>query len=103
MSMVTATPPQVVARREPESGLVGCIVAIGMIVFGVWFAYNATMDFARGQSDPQVIQAAEMEFLYDRMNCEPGEVLQITVLPGGAKSVRCAPGDNMPARREPRG
>lgn len=103
--IVNAPPAQREAKRDAGSALGGCIIAVGLIMFGLWFGVRATIDFAHGAlNDPEAGQAAEMRMLQESMNCEPGEVLQITPLPGGAKSVRCAAGANMPpVRRQAEG
>jgi hypothetical protein len=90
------------AVQAGSDGRIGCsIIAVGLIVFGLWFGYNKTLEFLY---DPDVAIEAEMEYLQRRMDCLPGEMLEITPLGNhGAKSVRCVPGRSMPQREEPRG
>lgn len=103
-TLISATPrPQAQAQGE-SSGCILQLVAIAVIVFGLIFGYNKTLEFAHGVlRDQDAIDAAEMQMLQGSMNCEPGEVWEIRPLGNhGAKSVRCVPGGNMP-RGEPRG
>lgn len=105
MTTLISTTPRPQAQARPESS--GCIlqlIAIVVIVFGLIFGYNKTVEFLHDRLyDPNVAIENEMRYLQRRMDCEPGEVLEITPLGNhGAKSVRCVPGGNMP-RREPRG
>lgn len=103
MSAAAGARPQ--AQPQSEDGKLGCtIIAVGLILFGGWFGATKTIEFAHGVLyDPDVAIEAEMEYLQQKMPCEPGEVLEITPLGNhGARSVRCVPGNNMP-RREPRG
>lgn len=97
-ALVSATPrPQAQAQGE-SSGCYLQLIAAGLIVFGLIFGYNKTIEFAHGLLyDPNVADEATMKYLYRRMDCLPGEVLEITPLGNhGAKSVRCVPGRNMP-------
>jgi hypothetical protein len=81
------------------------IVAIAAIVFGSIFAYNLSIEKLHAYLyDPDVAIEATNKYLYQRMDCLPGEMLEITPLGDrGAKSVRCVPGRSMPQREEPRG
>lgn len=99
--IVNAGAPQQAARRDAGNSLGGCIVGLGLILFGTWFAATKTVEFAAGfLHNPETGQAAEMRMLQERMNCEPGEVLEIRPLgDAGAKAVRCVAGDNMPPVR----
>lgn len=73
------------------------IIAVGLVLFGLWFGFNKSVEFLHSRlHDPEEAIQAEMEYLQRRMDCLPGEMLQITPLPGGAKSVRCVPGPAMP-------
>jgi hypothetical protein len=102
-TIVNAAPTQQAVKRDGSN--LGClIIAIGMIVFGGWFGVTKSIEFAYDLTyDPNVAIEAEMEYLQRRMDCLPGEVLQITPLGDkGAKSVKCVAGPNMPpVRRQP--
>jgi hypothetical protein len=100
--IVNAGASQRETKRDTSSSLGGCILVIGLILFGLWFGVNKGVEFAHSiLYDPEVGIQAEMELLQRTMNCEPGEVLEIRPLDdAGAKSVRCVPGDNMPPTRQ---
>lgn len=102
MTTVINAHPRQETRQEPGGQTFGCLVAAGLIAFGLWMGANKTLEFAHGRlRDAEAIQAAEMQMLMESMNCLPGETLVIIPLPGsnGAKAVRCVPGDNMPRRQ----
>lgn len=92
-------------QSDSDSGLIKLIISIGLIGFGLWFGSNVTIEFLHNRLyDPNVAIEAEMEYLQRKMNCAPGEVLEIRPLGNhGAKSVKCVPGGNMPARGGTRG
>jgi hypothetical protein len=103
-TVINAHPTRQEARPEPGSQMIGCLVAIALIAFGLWIGASKTIEFAAGAlRDQDAIDAAEMQMLQDSMNCEPGEMLEIRPLGDhGAKSVKCIAGDNMPpVRRQP--
>jgi hypothetical protein len=104
-TIINAAPTQQAAKRDGSS--LGCaIIGIGLVLFGLWFGATKSIEFAHGVLyDPDAIDAAEMQMLWESMNCEPGEVLEIRPLGEyGAKSVRCVAGPNMPpVRRQAEG
>jgi hypothetical protein len=103
--MTTIVAPRPQAQTRPESsGCVIQIIAVGMIVFGSLFIYNKGTELLHNWLyDPDIAIEATNKYLYQRMDCLPGEMLEITPLGDrGAKSVRCVPGNSMP-RGEPRG
>jgi hypothetical protein len=101
MSVIVNAQPAAPRAAQQDSSALGCsILAVGLIVFGLWFGVAKTIEFAAGALyDPEAAIQAEMEFLWRTMNCEPGEVLEIRPLGDGAKAVRCVAGDNMPPGR----
>jgi hypothetical protein len=99
-------PNQGTAQEQPGSRAIGCLVGVGLILFGGWFGFNKTVEFAHERfRDQDAIDQAEMQMLQGSMNCEDGEVLEIRPLGDrGAKSVRCVAGPNMPpVRRQAEG
>lgn len=90
------------ARQDPTAEkadrVVGCLVAAGLIGFGLWLGAHKSIEFFTSSTENrEVVEQAEMEYLHRRMDCLPGEVLVIIPLGDkGAKSVKCVPGSNMP-------